>query len=67
MSRKVVQEFIALIMGGSGPGSCGSGGSGGKELELLSLQSLLGIELQYFKVGIKRSSDSSAGFRPEKK
>lgn len=55
MSRKVVQEFIALIMGGSGPGSCGSGGSGGKELELLSLQSLLGIELQYF------------GFRPEKK
>ena len=45
-------------MGGSGPGSCGSGG---KEPELFSLQSLLGIEVQFFKVGIKRSSDSSAG------
>lgn len=46
-------------MGGCGPGSCASGGSGGKEPELFSLQSLLGIE--FFKVGIKRSSNSSAG------
>ena len=48
-------------MGGCGPGSCASDGSGGKEPELFSLQSLLGIELQFFKVGIKRSSNSSAG------
>lgn len=46
-------------MGGCGPGSCASGGSGGKEPELFSLQSLLRIE--FFKVEIKRSSNSSAG------